>query len=68
MTAEGGLDPALRGPSSTWTYLVNDRALTELQQMLFGHGSNAFAAGAALMTWPLLLAWGVRRRLSKSTE
>ena len=68
MTAEDALDPALRGPSATWTYLVNDRALTELQQMLFGHGSSAFSAGAALMTWPLLLAWGIRQRLLKSKE
>jgi preprotein translocase subunit SecA len=65
MNDEGLLSPALRGPSSTWTYLVNDRALTELQQMLFGHGSSAFSAGAALMTWPLLLAWALWRRLSK---
>jgi len=48
----------LRGPSSTWTYLINDRAaLNEVQQMLFGHGNTAFALGAVLTTWPLLLAW-----------
>ena len=64
VTGEGELDLNLRGPSSTWTYLVNDRVLTELQQMLFGHGSSAFAAGAALMTWPLLLVWGLYRRVS----
>jgi hypothetical protein len=29
----------MRGPSSTSTYLINDRALTELQQMLPGYGS-----------------------------
>lgn len=68
MTAVGVFDPALRGPAATWTYLVNDRALTELQQMLFGHGSSAFSAGAALMTWPLLLAWGIRQRLSNSRK
>ena len=68
VTDDGLLDPALRGPSSTWTYLVNDRALTELQQMLFGHGSSAFSAGAALMTWPLLLAWALWRRLSRHDE
>ncbi len=48
-------------PSATWTYLVNDRVLSELQQMLFGQGSSAFAAGAVLMTWPILLLWGVFR-------
>ena len=62
VTAEGGFEPNLRNPSSTWTYLVDDRALTDLQFMLFGHGSSAFSAGAALMTWPLLLLWGVWRR------
>jgi hypothetical protein len=36
--------------------------------MLFGHGSSAFSAGAALMTWPLLLAWALWRRLSKHDE
>jgi preprotein translocase subunit SecA len=59
---DGHLGLDLQGPSSTWTYLVDDRALTELQQMLFGHGSGAFSAAAVLMTWPLLLAWGIRRR------
>ncbi|MFN7944690.1 MAG: accessory Sec system translocase SecA2 [Blastocatellia bacterium] len=49
----------LRGPAATWTYLINDRALTGLQQMLFGHGSTAFALGAVLSAWPLLVAWKV---------
>ena len=62
---DGRIDPDVRGPSATWTYLVNDRALTELQQMLFGHGAGAFSAAAALMTWPLLLAWGIGRRFSR---
>lgn len=47
------------GPSSTWTYLINDQALTDLQSVLFGPGSSAYAAGAVLMAWPLLLAWGL---------
>lgn len=57
-----GINPdeaGLRGPSSTWTYLINDRAMTEMQQMLFGFGGTAFALGAILTTWPLLLAWRV---------
>jgi preprotein translocase subunit SecA len=61
----GGLSierAVLQGPSSTWTYLVSDQAAGELQQMLFGEGSFATAAGAALMTWPLLLLWGLRER------
>jgi preprotein translocase subunit SecA len=55
----------LRGPSSTWTYLINDRAMPQLQQMLYGHGSAAFALAAVLTTWPLLLAWGWWRWLTK---
>ncbi|NNE34105.1 MAG: hypothetical protein HKN13_02645 [Rhodothermales bacterium] len=52
-------------PASTWTYLVNDQVLTEMQQLLFGHGSGAFSAGAALMTWPLLFAWGLWKRFRR---
>ena len=56
------LDKAgLRGPSSTWTYLVNDQAMSDLQQMLMGPGSIAFGGAAALVAWPLLFAWGVAR-------
>lgn len=50
------------GPSSTWTYLINDQALTDIQNVLFGPGSSAYAAGAVLMAWPLLLAWGLWHR------
>ncbi|NNE69254.1 MAG: hypothetical protein HKN29_02695, partial [Rhodothermales bacterium] len=52
----------LPGPSSTWTYLINDRVGGDMQQMLFGSGSTAFSAAAALMTWPLLLYWGWKKR------
>ena len=61
------LAPLLRGPSATWTYLVNDRALTELQQLLFAPGASAFSAGAVVMTWPLLLGWALWRKLGKRT-
>jgi len=64
---EDGIDldkAGVRGPSATWTYRVNDQVLTDLQQMLFGQGSSAFAAGAVLMTWPLLAVWAVWRRLT----
>lgn len=53
----------IRGPASTWTYLVNDRAMNDLQQMLFGHGSTAFVGLGVIMTWPLLLAWGIWKRI-----
>ncbi len=67
ITEEGiSLDRAgLRGPSSTWTYLINDRALPQLQQMLSGHGSAAFAIAGVLTTWPLLIAWGIWRRMTR---
>ena len=55
----------LSGPSSTWTYLVNDQAMSALKQMLFGDGSYATAAGAALVTGPLLFAWSIHERLKR---
>ncbi|HKQ74299.1 MAG TPA: accessory Sec system translocase SecA2 [Blastocatellia bacterium] len=65
---ENGIDldqAGLRGPSSTWTYLINDQTMSELQRLLYGLGSTAFAIGAVLTTWPLLIAWGVWRRMTK---
>ena len=57
-------EAGIKGPSSTWTYLINDRALNDLQQLLFGHGSAAFGAGV-IMTWPLLLMWGIWTRMKQ---
>ncbi|NNE46039.1 MAG: accessory Sec system translocase SecA2, partial [Rhodothermales bacterium] len=54
----------VRAPASTWTYLVSDQVLTELQQMLFGRGNVAFTAGAVVMAWPLLAVWAIWRRLT----
>ena len=62
---EKGVDTeaaGLQGPSSTWTYLVNDKVLNDLQQMLFGYGSSAFVGLGGLLTWPLLLIWGISER------
>jgi preprotein translocase subunit SecA len=56
------------GPAATWTYLINDRVGNDLQTMLFGSGNEAFSAGAALMTWPLLLYWGISRRLKARSD
>jgi preprotein translocase subunit SecA len=64
---ENGIDldqAGLRGPSSTWTYLINDQMMSELQRFLYGFGA-AFAVGAVVTTWPLLIAWGIWRRLTK---
>jgi preprotein translocase subunit SecA len=55
----------LRAPSSTWTYLINDQMMSELQRLLYGFGNSAFAIGAVLTTWPLLIAWGIWRRFTK---
>jgi preprotein translocase subunit SecA len=65
---ENGIDldrAGLRAPSSTWTYLINDQMMSDLQRMLYGFGGTAFAIGAVLTTWPLLIAWGIWRRLTK---
>jgi preprotein translocase subunit SecA len=65
---EKGIDldeAGLRGPSSTWTYLINDRAMGELQHLLYGYGNTAFAIVGVLTTWPMLIAWGVRKWLRK---
>jgi hypothetical protein len=48
-----------------YTYLINDRAVTELFRMLHGPGSMAASAAGVLMTWPLLLPWALWRRFSK---
>ena len=55
----------LHGPSSTWTYLVNDEAFTDrLTASLIGGRNVGFAAGAA-MTGPLLLLWALSRRFGR---
>jgi preprotein translocase subunit SecA len=55
----------LRGPSSTWTYLINDDAFTDgLAATLMGSRNIGFAANAAVAA-PLLLLWAVSRRLQR---
>ena len=58
----------LRGPSSTWTYLVNDRALGEIQQMLLGRGNMAFAPFAAATALPFWAGWQMWRRMTKGKD
>jgi preprotein translocase subunit SecA len=58
---DAGIDldkTGLHRPSSTWTYLINDRAMSDLHQMLFGQGNFATAAGSA-MALPFIIAWGI---------
>ena len=56
----------LRGPSSTWTYQLNDTPFAnQLQQMLIGNQNIAFAGGGALMLGPFLILWGLWQRFRK---
>jgi len=55
----------LRGPSSTWTYLVSDSAFTDrVAANLMSRSNVGFAASAAL-TGPLLLLWALSRKLQR---
>jgi hypothetical protein len=66
-----GLD--LRGPSSTWTYLVNDEPFkNQIGMMLTGPGRTSVAIYSAAVLMPLLVLWGfvdrVRRKPGKGTN
>ncbi len=53
-------DLGIRGPSSTWTYLINDDPFrNQLSAVLSGPGSAGMAIGAAMMVPALLIAWAV---------
>jgi preprotein translocase subunit SecA len=56
-----GLDTlALKGPSATWTYLVNDDPFRDqLGAQLTGPGRATLAMGAAAMATPLLILLGL---------
>jgi preprotein translocase subunit SecA len=50
----------IRGPSSTWTYLVNDDPFrNQIGMMLTGPGRTTIAIYAAVVMMPLLLLWGL---------
>ena len=55
----------LRGPSSTWTYLINDRALGEIQQMLMGRGNGALAPIAVATALPFWAGWEMWKKVTK---
>jgi preprotein translocase subunit SecA len=68
VTAQGiDLEQAgLKGPSSTWTYLVNDDpARTPLGSLLTGPGTTGIAVFAAAFNWWLLIPWGIYQRFRK---
>ncbi len=51
---------ALRRPSSTWTYLVNDDPFrNQIGMLLTGLGGKTVAIYAAVVMMPLLLVWGL---------
>jgi preprotein translocase subunit SecA len=49
----------IKGPSSTWTYLINDNPFrNQIASMLTGPGRATIAIYAAAMMMPLLVLWG----------
>jgi preprotein translocase subunit SecA len=60
----------LLGPSSTWTYLVNDNVFGGNTFLTLANRAS-FALWAVLICWPLLLLWGLAkhwRRWRKGSE
>jgi preprotein translocase subunit SecA len=50
----------IKGPSSTWTYLVNDDPFrNQIGMMLTGPGRTTIAIYAAVVMMPLLALWGL---------
>jgi preprotein translocase subunit SecA len=57
----------LLGPSSTWTYLVNDNVLTNNTFLTLSVRAS-FGLWAALVCWPLLLAWAAAQHWRRWRE
>ena len=67
---ENGIDlerEGLRGPSSTWTYLVNDDPFRQQLGIQLA-GSTGFAAAAALYAGPILILWGLYNRYRRRAQ
>jgi preprotein translocase subunit SecA len=59
-------DLDLKGPSSTWTYLVNDDPFkNHIGMMLTGPGRTSVAIYSAVVLMPLLMLWGLVDRFVK---
>jgi preprotein translocase subunit SecA len=62
----------IKGPASTWTYLVNDDSFRhQLGRLLSGPGQATLGIGAALSAAPLFILWALvdrfyRKRSSRS--
>jgi len=57
----------LKGPSSTWTYLISDSQFGAWMEMLKG-GNIGFAAGAAAWYGPIFILWGIIHRIMKKKK
>jgi preprotein translocase subunit SecA len=56
----------IRGPSSTWTYLVNDDPFqNQIGRMLTGPGRSTIAIYSGLFLMPLLLLWAAADRFGR---
>ncbi len=59
-------DVIVKGPSSTWTYLVNDDPFkNRIASMLTGPGRTTIGITAAIAAMPLVVLWGVLDWLTK---
>ena len=53
-------DVIVKGPSSTWTYLVNDDPFkNRIASMLTGPGRTTIGITSAIAAMPLLVLWGL---------
>lgn len=57
----------LKGPTSTWTYLVSDDQFGAWMELLKG-GNIGFAAGAAAWYGPIFILWGIIHRLTRGKK
>ena len=61
---ENADDLDIKGPTSTWTYLVNDDPFkNQIGTLLTGVGGKSVATYSAAMLMPLLIAWALVERL-----
>ena len=57
----------LEGPSSTWTYLINDDPFrNQILMRLMGPGRTTLTIGAAAIWTPLLLLWTLVDRFART--
>ena len=68
----GGLDlgaAGIKGPSSTWTYLVNDDPFrNQILLKLIGPGGTTIAIYSSALLGPLFLLWGIIERFLRKSR